>query len=76
MSDANVCSFDGEQKSVTLRLKDLLVFITGVDRIPPLGFGNVAGVNFLHDQGQRLPMASTCTPCMEGIISVFGFGLM
>ena len=46
----SIHSLEGEQRSATLRLEDLLVFVTGADRIPPLGFNDVAEVRFLHGE--------------------------
>ena len=42
-----------------------MVFVTGADRIPPLGFNNVAEVRFLHGETNKLPVASTCTPAIS-----------
>ena len=39
-------------------LNDVLVFFTGADEIPPLGFPKVCSVIFLHDA--KLATASTC----------------
>ena len=59
---ATIHPLEGEQKSVTLRLDDLLTFVTGADRIPPLGFCGGIGIRFLHGQECILPVASTCGP--------------
>uniref|UniRef100_A0A8C4RM74 HECT domain-containing protein n=1 Tax=Erpetoichthys calabaricus TaxID=27687 RepID=A0A8C4RM74_ERPCA len=48
-------SFDPEAVS----LEDLLIFITGSDKIPPLGFCPTPCLEFLHD-GSRFPLANTC----------------
>ena len=64
----------------------LVVFVTGADHIPPMGFENKLTLSFDHDS--LYPIASTClylptrfikyeefkTGMMEGIISGFGFG--
>lgn len=43
-------------------VKDILVFFTGADRIPPLGFSKVPKVTFLHSNVTTLKFctASTC----------------
>ena len=45
-----------------LSLEDLLVFITGADCLPPLGFGNNITVDFydFEENSRRRPYASTC----------------
>jgi hypothetical protein len=46
-----------------LSLEDLLVFITGADCLPPLGFGNNITVDFydFEENSRRRPYASTWT---------------
>ena len=80
---------DGEIEKRTLTLQDLLVFVTGADRVPPLGFGKMLMLNF--DSDTQFPLASTCSLTLylptrfvqyedfkagmiEGIVSGFGFG--
>jgi len=41
-------------------LEDVLVFFTGADRVPPLGFAKECSVTFLHGPGEKLATASTC----------------
>ena len=45
-----------------LSLSDLLIFLTGADRIPPLGFSGPLSLEFYdNDDGEkRLPWSSTC----------------
>lgn len=45
-----------------LSLEDLLIFITGADAIPPLGFDNPIVISFYDMEGnlKRLPWSSTC----------------
>lgn len=45
-----------------LSLEDLLVFITGADCVPPLGFSNTITVDFYNfeENNRRRPFASTC----------------
>lgn len=68
----SIHSLEGEQRSATLRLEDLLVFVTGADRIPPLGFNDVAEVRFLHGETKKLPIASTCAPAISLTYNVPG----
>ena len=54
-----VDSVDEERK---VPLKDLLIFITGSDAVPPGGFSKIIDIEF-YDQlpgTRRLPFASTC----------------
>lgn len=46
-----------------LSLQDLLIFVTGADSIPPLGFDNLITIDFYdpQDQVKRLPWSSTCS---------------
>lgn len=62
--ETTVHSFDGEKREVTLNLGGLLAFITGADRLPPMGFSDVPLLQFNHDLTFRLPVASTCTPSL------------
>jgi len=41
-------------------LEDVLVFFTGADKVPPLGFDKEGSVTFLHGPGEKLATASTC----------------
>lgn len=41
-------------------MKDILVFFTGADQEPPLGFPNKPVLTFLHKEQDVLPTASTC----------------
>ena len=38
----------------------MLVFLTGADKIPPLGFDKECSVIFLHGPGEKLATANTC----------------
>ena len=40
-------------------LKDVLVFLTGCDVVPPLGFGNVSS-SVQFSEAAQLPLVSTC----------------
>ncbi|XP_028657992.2 G2/M phase-specific E3 ubiquitin-protein ligase-like [Erpetoichthys calabaricus] len=50
---------DAEFDPEAVSLEDLLIFITGSDKIPPLGFCPTPCLEFLHD-GSRFPLANTC----------------
>lgn len=57
------CLVDG---STELQFEDLLIFVTGSDEVPPLGFPNKPTINFYDQEpGQRrLPYTSTCMLCL------------
>lgn len=48
----------GDQGSPTLQ--DIMVFLTGCDSVPPLGFGDVQP-GILFTDGAVLPTVSTCS---------------
>ncbi|XP_041844552.1 G2/M phase-specific E3 ubiquitin-protein ligase-like [Melanotaenia boesemani] len=52
-----------EDKVTNLRFEDLLIFITGADEVPALGFPSKPCIDFFEQEaGQhRLPYASTCS---------------
>ncbi|KAL7394632.1 hypothetical protein ABVT39_000937 [Epinephelus coioides] len=53
---------------VHITLEDVLMFATGADRIPPLGFSVVPSLAFLHEHSQRkrkFPEANTCALIMR-----------
>ena len=41
-------------------LKDVLIFFSGSDRVPPLGYDVSPSLVFLHHSNARFPTASTC----------------
>ena len=41
-------------------LEDVLVFFTGADQVPPLGFDKDCSVTFLHNPTSKLATSSTC----------------
>ena len=53
---------DEDERPVTLCIGDLLMFITGADRLPPMGFPDVPVIEFNHNPSVRLPTPSTCAP--------------
>ena len=56
----------GDQASPTL--EDIMVFLTGLDSVPPLGFGDIIGtVEFTRED--RLPTVSTCSLVLRFPIS-------
>ena len=79
-----------EEHDTTLRLEDILVFVTGADCVPPMGFKTAPKIHFSHSS-LKLAVASTCAPSItlptchnsyeefkdamvESIVSGFGFG--
>ena len=55
------CSEGRWYRSYQFDLGDLLVFVTGADHSPPLGFLLSPEVEFTDDTSRTLPWASTCT---------------
>ena len=49
----------------SLHLEDLLVFVTGADRVPPMGFEFNPVITFIHDHPSCFPIANTCTPSLH-----------
>ena len=41
-------------------MEDVLVFISGADRVPPLGFSTKSKISFVHNQTAKFCTASTC----------------
>ena len=41
-------------------VRDILIFCTGADRLPPLGFGRELKIVFLGHESGKLSTASTC----------------
>lgn len=41
-------------------LQDILIFFSGSDRIPPMGFSQHPTLVFLHQPNEILPTSSTC----------------
>lgn len=83
-----VVSESDEEHDTTLRLEDILVFVTGADCVPPMGFKMAPKIHFSHSS-LKLAVASTCAPItlptchnsyefkdamVESIVSGFGFG--
>lgn len=46
-----------------VQLKDILIFATGLDKIPAMGFSPQPELHFLHpdEQPSRFPKANTCS---------------
>ena len=55
-----LCLFDTVEGEVNCQLEDLVIFFSGADRPPPLGFPTQPDLEFL-DQNAILPTASTCS---------------
>ena len=53
------------EKTVTLRLEDVLIFVTGSDSIPPMGFEYIPEITFLHKPSSHLPTSNTCSPTLH-----------
>ncbi|XP_042267619.1 uncharacterized protein LOC121897287 isoform X2 [Thunnus maccoyii] len=55
-----------EDKVTELRFEDLLIFITGADEVPALGFPRKPSIDFYEQEAgqRRLPYASTCMMCL------------
>lgn len=46
--------------NVSITLTDILIFATGADRVPPLGFPVKPKISFLHGDQSIYPKANTC----------------
>lgn len=82
---------DIEDGACEITMDQLLVFASGADRVPALGFSPQPTLNFIHETGRKYPEANTClvnlklpihhtyaqfTKYMcEGIIQAPSFGL-
>ena len=49
------------ENSLPVSLEDILIFFTGADREPPLGFPVIPRLKFLHGEQHTLATASTCS---------------
>lgn len=53
------------------KLQNILVFATGANEIPPIGFIPAPSIEFLHEGSEEssskrmLPMANTCINCLK-----------
>ena len=55
------CAFEETPDGkVTVSFEDLLIFFTGAEREPPLGFPKEGKLLFLHQRNEQLATASTC----------------
>ena len=64
----SITSLDADipEENVMVTLKDILVFSTGTDRVPPGGFYTQPKISFLSpDPSQVLATASTCELCLR-----------
>lgn len=46
-------------------ISDVLVFLSGADQVPPLGFIPSPKVSFLHSPTSKFSTASTCDICLR-----------
>ncbi|KAG8004748.1 hypothetical protein GBF38_016624, partial [Nibea albiflora] len=55
-----------EDKVTELRFEDLLIFVTGADEVPALGFPRKPRIDFYEQEAgqRRLPYTSTCAMCL------------
>ena len=62
------CSGSGRTVGeICISLENILIFITGVDHIPPMGLEGIPEIRFtgtIHSKEMRLPSASTCGPTL------------
>ncbi|KAL3996297.1 hypothetical protein ACER0C_008953 [Sarotherodon galilaeus] len=61
-----VASMDSCEQEVDHTFEDLLVFVTGADFLPPLGFPQSCNTDFYDQESwmRRIPYASTCSLCL------------
>ena len=88
-TECTIYSIDGTTDTRQLKLEDVLVFATGSNCPPPLGFEKKVTIEF--DSRGQYPTTSTCgltlslptrydlyeefkSAMIEGIVSGFGFG--
>ena len=57
------CTCEDEKKQLVLG--DLLTFITGADKIPPMEFKDPIRILFLYEAKEVLPTTSTCVLCIH-----------
>ncbi|XP_031328077.1 G2/M phase-specific E3 ubiquitin-protein ligase-like [Photinus pyralis] len=51
---------DCEDNVTEVTLKDVIIFITAAETVPPLGFSIAPKITFLHDDATLYPKANTC----------------
>ena len=53
-------------KESELKYEEILIFVTGADEVPALGFTNKPSIDFFHQEAgrRRMPYASTCMMCL------------
>lgn len=52
---------DGGPSVVIISLPQILIFVTGADSIPPMGFPTDPVIIFSKDKSRLLPLSSTCS---------------
>ena len=55
-----IVTYNSSGGEIGCTLEDILVFFSGTDRIPPMGFEKYPTLTFIHDAKAVLPTASTC----------------
>lgn len=45
----------------SVRLANILSFVTGADHEPPLGFPTSPNITFIHEKDSKYPKANTCS---------------
>ena len=58
-----------EDMESRVTLNQLLMFVTGADRVPPLGFPGEPTLNFLHTGTLKLPLHTTYESFSDSMIS-------
>ncbi|XP_052008021.1 G2/M phase-specific E3 ubiquitin-protein ligase-like [Xyrauchen texanus] len=55
-----------QEEDMDISFEDLLVFVTGADSVPPLGFPHKCQLDFYNqeDGSCRIPYSSTCSLCL------------
>ena len=51
--------FSDNSEGTGITLRDILIFVTGANQVPPMGFDQPLKIQFV--EGHRLPSASTCS---------------
>ena len=54
------CHFTAKDGKTNCAVKDILIFCSGAERLPPLGFGREPKIAFLSSEDGKLATASTC----------------
>ena len=60
MLSSYVASFRHADEDIGCTMKHVMIFFSGSDRIPPMGFDRHPTLHFIHDDERKLPTSSTC----------------